>query len=153
MSVKFKVGFTIDAQVLFGMLSKFLPVDDLHVEEVIEQPTPDPAIRFDRRFDLPKSSKPKQYKQKQKRAIRSHSARVHPTRTQGGGPNLKEGSNAVVLELLSDGKPHRAVEMKPLFAARGYAPTGSAARLGKLRDFGVIFQPEVGLWQLAKQGE
>lgn len=36
--VKFKIGFTIPAETLFGMMSKFLPIEDLHVEELMEQP-------------------------------------------------------------------------------------------------------------------
>ena len=38
MSVKFKIGFTVPAETLFGMMAKFLPIEDLHVEEVIDHP-------------------------------------------------------------------------------------------------------------------
>jgi hypothetical protein len=41
MPVKFKLGFTIDAETLFGVISKFLPVEDLVVEE-LAPPTPEP---------------------------------------------------------------------------------------------------------------
>ena len=36
MPVKFKIGFTIDAETLFGMMAKFLPLENLAVEEVVE---------------------------------------------------------------------------------------------------------------------
>jgi hypothetical protein len=36
MPVKFKIGFTIDAETLFGLMAKFLPLEDLTVEEVVE---------------------------------------------------------------------------------------------------------------------
>lgn len=45
MTVKFQVGFTIDAETLFGLIAKFLPVENLAVEEVIERkPAPIPRI-------------------------------------------------------------------------------------------------------------
>jgi hypothetical protein len=39
MSVKFKIGFTMDAETLFGLMSKMLPVENLSVEEVFERPS------------------------------------------------------------------------------------------------------------------
>lgn len=38
MTVKFKIGFTIDAETLFDIVSKFLPLENLSVEEVVERP-------------------------------------------------------------------------------------------------------------------
>jgi hypothetical protein len=35
--VKFKIGFTIPSETLFSMVAKFLPIEDLHVEEIMEQ--------------------------------------------------------------------------------------------------------------------
>jgi hypothetical protein len=37
--VKFKIGFTIESETLFFMMSKFLPVNDLHVEEIVDRST------------------------------------------------------------------------------------------------------------------
>ena len=62
--------------------------------------------------------------------------------------SLDTGANAVILELLADGKPHRAAEMQPLMSARGYAPTGVGSRLDRLKKHGAVFQPDFGLWQL-----
>jgi hypothetical protein len=38
--VKFKIGFTIPAETLFGMIAKMLPIEDLQVEELMEQKQP-----------------------------------------------------------------------------------------------------------------
>jgi hypothetical protein len=39
MSIKYKIGLTITAETLFGMMAKFLPIEDLYVEEILPQPT------------------------------------------------------------------------------------------------------------------
>ena len=39
MNMKFKIGFTIDGETLFGMLSKMLPIESLSVEEIVPKPT------------------------------------------------------------------------------------------------------------------
>lgn len=45
MAVKFKLGFTISAETLFGIVAKMLPIEDLQVEEVYETPpVKQPAI-------------------------------------------------------------------------------------------------------------
>jgi hypothetical protein len=36
MTVKFKIGFTITPEVIFGILSKVIPVEDLHIEQIVE---------------------------------------------------------------------------------------------------------------------
>ena len=33
--MKFRIGFEIDAEALFGMLAKMLPIDNLSVEEIV----------------------------------------------------------------------------------------------------------------------
>jgi hypothetical protein len=35
--VRFKIGFTIGAETLFGLMSKMLPIEDLSVEELVER--------------------------------------------------------------------------------------------------------------------
>jgi len=37
MSIKYKIGLTITAETLFGMIAKFLPIEDLYVEEILPQ--------------------------------------------------------------------------------------------------------------------
>jgi hypothetical protein len=137
MTVKFKIGFQIDAETLFGIIAKFLPLENLSVEEVIDRPpmsaprTLATATLSPRR--IPQLIKPKRARNK-----------------RGEGPNLEEGVNAVIVKLLSDGQPHRAVEAKALVAAQGYASSGIGSRLDRLREHKVVFQPEIGLWQLTE---
>jgi hypothetical protein len=126
MPVKFKIGFTIPAETLFGLLAKVLPIDDLHVEELVVgtpvlKAAPAPVMRA--------ISKPKKGKRR------------------SAGMDLDAGVNAVILRHLSDDQPHRAAELKPLLVAVGYSANSVGSRLQKLHDMGVVFQPELGLWQ------
>lgn len=131
MTMKFKIGFTIDAQTMFGMLAKFLPVENLHVEEVMERAAPKLATLPPRRIQHAKPV--------------SKSRQTRPRK-----PDLKAGANGHIIRFLSDGAPHRALELEPVFVAAGYAKTGVASRLQKLKEQGVVFQPEPGLWQLTQ---
>jgi hypothetical protein len=133
MTVKYRLNFVMSADVLFGLLARVLPVEELNVEEIAPVPvkekpariTHDPAIRFDKRFDAPKP----------KRKPRDR-----------GGPNLKAGANAIIMDLLSDGESHKANELNPLFKARGLSENGVGSALEKLRRRGLVHHPEVGLW-------
>jgi hypothetical protein len=139
MPVKFKLGFTIDSETLFGILSKFLPIEDLSVEEVIERSKSDPAIRLDKRFDLPKPVKPKR-----KQAPRGRSVR---------GVNLTEGINAILMQAMADGKPHHAVEFRPLLNARGYSSNSVGSRMQQLREHGIVKQLGDGTWELTPESK
>lgn len=132
MSVKFKIGFTMDAETLFGMISKFLPVENLHVEEVVEQSKPDPAIRFDRRFDLPKP-RPKQKRE--------------PSRPM----DLHNGINGVIIKLLMDGKSHHSGEFVPLIGAAGYSKNSVASRLAELCKKDVMVRVSKGTYKLTTE--
>jgi hypothetical protein len=133
--MKFKVGFTMSAETLFGLIAKMLPLDDLQVEEVAERL---PAAKVEKITQL---SGPKNRPKK-------------PPRPRGNryskGPILDGGCNKIVMDLLSDGKMHRAYELKSLFEASGYSPSGVGSRLDKLRDANIIHQPEFGFWQIGE---
>ena len=135
MPVKFKLGFTMSAETLFALLGKVLPIDDLEVEEILEHDVApaDPAIRFDKRFDLPKPAK--------------KAARKVATR---GGPNLNAGVNKVIVDALANGA-QRAVHLKKILQAAGYAATGIGSRLDALRRAGIVFRPEPGLYELTSE--
>jgi hypothetical protein len=130
--MKFKIGLTISAETLFGLIAKMLPIEDLQVEEVPE--------RLETKVEkIAQLSGPK--------------IRHKPPRPRGNrynGPILDGGGNKIVMDLLSDGKGHSARELKGLFEAGGYAPSGVGSRLDKLRDAKVIHQPEYGLWQIGE---
>jgi hypothetical protein len=129
MPVKFKIGFIMDAETLFGMLTKFLPVQDLHVEEVIERPAPE--------FVPP--MKPKVLIQSKPKRKRRPSKPV----------DLHAGINRIIIEAMADGQPHRAVELKPLLEKGGYSPNSVSSRLQNLEQHGAVKQLGDGTWQLS----
>jgi hypothetical protein len=131
--IKYRLGFTIPAEVLFGLLSKVLPIEDLHVEEIVAATPPPPPAKVKR--VAPPSALPPQF-EREKRVPR-----------KGVRLDIKSGANAIVMELFSDDKPHRAIELKSLFAARGLSHNGVGSALEKLKKRGLVFQPALGLWQ------
>jgi hypothetical protein len=119
MTIKYKLGFTIDSETLFGIMAKFLPIENLSVEEVVERPAPDPAIRFDKRFDLPKPKRTNQ-------------------RKYGGQVDLTLGVNAVIMGVLSDRQAHTYREMRDAIAKTVYSPNGIGSRLERLVAVGYV---------------
>jgi hypothetical protein len=122
MTIKYKLGFTIDSETLFSIMSKFLPIQDLSVEEVV---VPEPQLndgpRFDKRFDLPKP-KPKRTNQ----------------RKYGGQVDLTLGVNAVIMGVLSDRQAHTYREMRDAIAKTVYSPNGIGSRLERLVAVGYV---------------
>jgi hypothetical protein len=116
MTIKYKLGFTIDSEVMFMLLSKFLPIQDLSVEEVVV-PVPAPSIRFDKRFDLPKRTKA--------RAIKGQS-------------NLTQGVNAIIMGVLSDRQEHSYLELRQAVGKTNYSPNGLGARMARLVTLGYV---------------
>ena len=133
MSVKFKIGFEVDAQTMFGIMAKFLPFDNLHVEEIVERPQP----------SMPKLTKlPK--------AMRAPMMNRAPR----GPPipmNLDGGVNGYIMRALADGQPHPFTELKQIIGAAGYAPTGIGSKLTRLRELGFIVNVSTGRWRKANK--
>lgn len=138
MTIKYKLDFTIDSDVLFGLLSKFLPIQDLHVEEVSLVSAPDQAIRFDKQFDLPKPKRAPQVRRK---------------KGSGYMLNLYTGCNAIIMDTLADGEPHPGTHISPNMVKAGYATNGMYGRLERLRRHGYISHPRSGYWQLTPKGK
>ena len=139
MSVKFKLGFTINAETLFMLMSKMLPIEDLSVEEVVErQPQLNDGPRFDARFDLPK---PVPKAKKVKRRSRRHYE----------GPNFKAGINGVIVTHLSDGMRHAAMELRKPLKAAGYSESSVSSRMEALRKHGVVENLGDGTWRLTNK--
>jgi len=124
MTVKFKVGFTISAETLFGIIAKFLPVDDLNVEEVA--PAEPRAIAKAPRLAL------------------------RPPKPNGRGPNLDRGANGAILAVLADGQPHRYRDLKKAVIAAGLAGTGLGAKLTRLRELGAAEPLGDGSWRITQ---
>jgi hypothetical protein len=132
MTVKFKVGFTMSAETLFGIIAKFLPVEDLHVEEIAPLAEPPKLAKVAR--------------------LIHHGAEPKPQarRNRYSGPSLETGVNAVILRALEDGKPHRYGELKQGLGAAGYAASGIGSKLAHLRELNAVHQPEIGFWQIGE---
>jgi hypothetical protein len=133
MSVKFKIGFTITPEVLFGIIGKVLPLENLHIEQLIETPMPDPAIRFDRRFDLPKPKRKAPKYTKKRASI--------PLQ-------LDRGINKILLTALKI-RPHKAVELKPLLLGGNYSPNSVGSRLQALSEKGIVEKMQNSYWRLS----
>jgi hypothetical protein len=135
MTMKLKIGFTVSAETLFGLMAKLLPIDDLHIEELGDTARPSlaPAKAAPKQIGKPHKPPPKQQRRRT-------------------GPDLKSGVNRIIVEALSGG-PRRASEIKPLLKAAGFAESGVGSRLEKLREQGIVHQPEFGLWQLTAKTE
>jgi hypothetical protein len=138
MTIKYKLGFTIDSETLFSIMAKFLPIQDLSVEEVV---VPESQLndgpRFDKRFDLPKP------KLKPKRA----------RRISGYPVNLYGGVNNIIMSSLADGKPHMLVDSHANIVAAGYSKSGLYSRVQRLVKHGYIVRVRSGYYQLTPKGK
>lgn len=132
--IKYKIGFTVPAEVLFGMIAKFLPIEDLAVEEIVDHP-PAPGK------PLPKIAQ-----------MVSHASKHKPKRAKraGKGPNLKEGINGILMSVLEDGAPQRAIELEKPLKAAGFSPNSVGSRLQNLRNHGVVQMLGDGKWRLTQ---
>ena len=132
--VKFKIGFTIDAESLFTYVSKLMPsLHDFQVEEVYVAP---PVVER----PIPKVA--------QLVATRQIAKPIKKRKNFDRTRFLTSGANKVVLDILADKKPHNTDEIKAAMKAAGFAETGAGAKMSKLKNYGLVFQPEIGIWQL-----
>jgi hypothetical protein len=132
--VNFKIGFEVSGEVLFGLLAKFLPVDNLSVEEV--RPKPSSAKPTLARLDVAqvkKLAKPQRAKRKSK------------------GLNLSDGINGIIMGILRDGQPHRATDLEDPLKAKGYSGNSVGSRLQTLREHSVVEQIGGGRWRLTEK--
>jgi hypothetical protein len=127
--VNFKIGFEVSGEVLFGLLAKFLPVDNLSVEEVRPKAPPTkPALARLNVAQVKKLAKPQRAKRK------------------SNGLNLSEGINGIIVGILSDGQPHRATDLEDPLKAKGYSGNSVGSRLQNLRAHGIVEQIGGGKW-------
>jgi hypothetical protein len=132
--VKFKIGFTIDAETLFAYVSKLMPsLQNLNVEEIYDAP---PVVEK----SIPKIA--------QLVATRQIAKPIKKRKNFDRTRFLTSGANKAVLDVLADKKPHNSDEIKAAMKAAGFADTGSGAKMSKLKGYGLVFQPEIGVWQL-----
>jgi hypothetical protein len=139
MPVKYKLGFTIDAQTLFGILSKFLPIENLSVEEVVERPAQAP---------LPHDWSPGGGKQ-----IAKPKAKKKYTRATPSIPlNLKAGINRIIIALLEK-QPTSAINMRAAVTAGGYSRGSVGSRLQRLEEHKIVARVGDGTWILTPEGK
>jgi hypothetical protein len=132
MPVKFKIGFQIDAETLFSIIAKFIPLDNLTVEEVFERPHAEHAQpRLAAAPRLIKAAK-----QKRKRASKS--------------VDLNTGINRIILEALADGQPHPPIDLKNAIKAGGYSPHSLGSRMQTLLREGYVIKPDHGVYQIGR---
>lgn len=125
MVVKFKVGMTISAETVFSILARLLPIENLTVEEVLERP----VVQTGR---IPARSFAKLLPKKK----RKPSMQLQ----------LDAGINKIIMDMLADGEPHKAVELRPLLIAGGYSANSTSSRLQHLQKHGKIKQWGNGTW-------
>ena len=94
-------------------MSKLLPIEDLSVEEVIEQP--DPNVTRIAKVEQLVARKPKK-----KFTGKRYSPKFNP----------KKGISGIILGHLGDGFTHRTMELRPLLRAQGYSEEFSRLTLG-----------------------
>jgi hypothetical protein len=137
---KFKVELTISAEALFGIIQKFLPIENLHVEELIEKPrdVPPAISKIAARVGaIPISKLKRRYTPPQKRK-----PSIPLT--------LNSGINRIIMDAMADGKPHKAVELKPLLKEGGYSSNSVGSRLQNLENHGVVIRQGDGTWILGQ---
>jgi ERCC4-related helicase len=129
--VRFKIAFTIDAKTLFSYLSQALPtLENLHVEEVIERT---PEERFVKNYmEIKTVNKIKRSRQKR-------------------GPNLDEGINKIIMDILIDGAIHNATEFIEPISKTKYSQNSIQSRLIALNKAGVVNNTSKGNWKLTEK--
>jgi hypothetical protein len=134
MPVKFKIGFEMDAETLFGIIAKFVPLENLSVEEVVARPHVVPRIAPEPNTKLVRAS----------RNGRKPYTR-HPRQI-----DLKTGLNFIILDALSDGENHTPTELKAAIAKTAYSPNSLASRMAQLIRDGHVVQADYGSYKLGK---
>jgi hypothetical protein len=125
---------------LFKLLAQFLPLEELHVEEIA--PTISTISKDDdlwtktlqlRNEARAKRKKPKQFKRRPPKPM-----------------DLRVGINKIIIKAMSDGKPHKAVEFKSLLKEGGYSSNSVGSRLQNLENNGVVIRQGDGTWILGQ---
>jgi hypothetical protein len=122
MIVKYKIAFTMDAETLFGLMSKVLPIENLSVEELVERRPVEATAHAVKRITTKRKKRPS-----------------IPIR-------LDSGINGIILTAMSD-KPVRATDIRPKVIAAGFSGNSLTSRMVFLRERGVIEPVGDGTWR------
>jgi|SRR5580698_224731 hypothetical protein len=146
MTIKYKLGFTIDSETLFSIMSKFLPIQDLSVEEVVERPLED-------RVNAKMKALGHALQAKQLKPVRKQPPHPRARRISGYPVNLYGGVNNIIMSSLADGKPHTLVDSHANIVAAGYSKSGLYSRVQRLVKHGYIVRVRSGYYQLTPKGK
>jgi hypothetical protein len=134
MSVKFRLGFTVDAQTMFSLMAKLLPIDDLQVEELIERPAPmSKLVKASIAIQAPKVRKPY-------------------TRTRRGDPPTGGARFAVLQPAFAKG-PLRLTEIREIFRNYNFATNGLSSAIAAWVQYGLIEKIGPGQYRLKAKVE
>jgi hypothetical protein len=128
MTIKYKLGFTIDSETLFSIMSKFLPIQDLSVEEILPRPDPRDVATIKPAYPnvLPPKKPRKQPPFPRAKRLADHAV------------NLHAGVNALIMTMLADGKEHHMGESHAPIKAAGYSSNGIYSRTQRLVRHGYV---------------
>lgn len=130
MTIKFKLTLNISHEEMIRLLARYAPFEITSLHEIMEDPTPKTAVL---------APQPKKNMRLPKRPYRRPSISL----------NLKAGVNRIIMETLSDGKPHRATEVKPALVSGGFSANSVGSRLQHLEKKGIVKHNTDGTWELA----
>lgn len=129
MSVKFRIGLTIDGETLFALMAKILPIEDLSVKEL-------PPLT-ERAFAVNKITR---------RAIAASKPKFKRPNAE---IKLDRGINKIIVEALTE-RSMRASELEPLVVTAGWSRNSVNSRLEFLRQKGFVTRIGDGRWQMVK---
>jgi hypothetical protein len=117
MSVKFRLSFTVEAETMFGLMAKLMPIEDLSVEELRER-EPRALPKIAARIAAPK---PKPQPKRPHREIK-----------------LDKGMNACAMRVFADGEPHQFKEVAEALKEAGFSGNGVGNLLNRLARYDLV---------------
>jgi hypothetical protein len=133
--VKFRIGFTIDAQTMFAYISKFFPnLDDLHVEEMPDSPV------------IKQQSIVAKLVEKGKQKIDTTKPPIRRRKYDETGKTIEK----FILEFMEsqDGKTATWGDINKHIIASGFGRSSCNNKLDALMKKGQIEKLELGLYKL-----
>lgn len=128
--VRYKIQFVVTSELLFKHVAQFIPVEDLHIEELVEIPKPT--------FKLPEA--PMQTVKARKPYVK-HRPPDRPL-------DSTTGMNAVILRALADGQPHPVSRLRKALIDAGYSKSSYNSQITKMQTHNLVQRETPGWWRL-----
>jgi hypothetical protein len=132
MSVKFRLGFTVEAETMFSLMAKLLPIEDLSVEELREPP---------RRV----SFSPNTFAAPAPKLAKPHRLQA-PKRARKGLPATGGGRFKAMMPAFANG-PLTLPEMRAIMTDNGYSHNGLSSAVNQWIRFGLIEKTGQGTYR------